>query len=113
MAGIRITDRPAPASAVRFAPGFGQRFILTVDTEEEFDWNKPIEREAHTVHTVARLARFQEFCEGQGIVPVYLVDYPIATSPAAVDILRPAIAAGKAEVGVQLHPWVSHRTKRK
>ena len=107
MAASRITDLPGPAELVRFAPASGQRFILTVDTEEEFDWQKPIEREAHTVHTVTRLARFQEFCEGQGVTPVYLIDYPIATSPAATEILRPAVAAGKAEVGVQLHPWVS------
>lgn len=107
MAGIRITDRPAPGSAVRFAPDFGQRFILTVDTEEEFDWNKPIERSGHTVHTIARLARFQEFCENAGICPIYLIDYPIATSPAAAEILREPLAQGRAEVGVQLHPWVS------
>lgn len=107
MVGVRITDPPAPASAVRFVSGFGRRFILTVDTEEEFDWSKPIERSGHTVHTIARLARFQEFCEGAGISPIYLVDYPIATSPAAADILRTPLANGKAEIGVQLHPWVS------
>ncbi|WP_296679874.1 polysaccharide deacetylase family protein [Novosphingobium sp.] len=104
---MRITDPPAPGSAVQFAPDFGQRFILTVDTEEEFDWDKPIDRSGHTVHTIARLARFQEFCEGAGICPIYLVDYPIASSPAAAEILRPALAAGRAEIGVQLHPWVS------
>ena len=107
LAATRITDLPDPPDFVRFRAGFGQRFLLTVDTEEEFDWTKPLAREEHTVLTVARLAKFQEFCEGQGVVPVYLVDYPIATSPAAADILRPAIAAGKAEIGVQLHPWVS------
>lgn len=107
MSGICITDQPASGSAVTFKPDFGQRFVLTVDTEEEFDWSKPIERSGHTVHTIARLARFQEFCEGQGICPIYLVDFPIATSPAAAEILRPAVAAGRAEVGVQLHPWVS------
>ena len=107
MAATGIIDLPAPADIVRFQPGFGVRFILTVDTEEEFDWTQPIARAGHTVHSVARLAKFQEFCEGQGVCPVYLVDYPIATSPAAGDILREAIAAGKAEVGVQLHPWVS------
>ncbi len=106
-AGIRITDPPAPGSAVRFQPGFGQRFVLTVDTEEEFDWTKPIERSGHTVHTIARLAKFQEFCEGAGICPIYLIDFPIATSPSAAEILRPALAAGHAEIGVQLHPWVS------
>ena len=104
---MRITDLPSSPEYVRFKPQFGQRFLLTVDTEEEFDWTKPLAREEHTVLTVARLAKFQEFCEGQGVIPVYLVDYPIATSAAAFEILRPAIAAGKAEVGVQLHPWVS------
>ena len=107
LAAIRITDLPAAPDYVHFEPQFGQRFLLTVDTEEEFDWTKPLAREEHTVLTVARLAKFQEFCEGQCVIPVYLVDYPIATSPAAIEILRPAIAAGRAEVGVQLHPWVS------
>ena len=107
MPQVRITDLPAPQQRVQFPPGFGQRFILTVDTEEEFDWGQPIRREGHTLHSIARLARFQEVCEGVGVVPIYLVDYPIATSPAACEMLKPAIAAGKAEVGVQLHPWVS------
>ncbi len=107
MAATRITDLPTAPDLVRFKPQFGQRFLLTVDTEEEFDWTKPLAREEHTVLTVARLGKFQEFCEGQGVVPVYLIDYPIATSSAAAEILRPSIAAGQAEVGVQLHPWVS------
>lgn len=92
---------------MRFGADFGQRFIVTVDTEEEFDWSQPIRREGHTLDSISRLARFQEFCEGQGVVPIYLVDYPIATSSAACEILRPAVAAGRAEVGVQLHPWVN------
>ena len=53
------------------------------------------------------IARFQEFCEELGVVPVYLVDWPIATSPAAVDIIGSAVNAGRAEVGIQLHPWVN------
>lgn len=107
MAANRITDLPGGEALARFKPAFGQRFVLTVDTEEEFDWTRPIDRSAHTVHTVTRLAKFQEFCEGQGVVPIYLVDYPIATSPAAAEILRGPLAEGKAEIGVQLHPWVS------
>lgn len=107
MSALRISDLPGNPELVHFSPDFSQRFILTVDTEEEFDWTKPLNREQHSVHTVPRLAKFQEFCESQGVVPIYLVDYPIVSSPAAVEILRAAVAAGKAEVGVQLHPWVS------
>lgn len=107
MAQRRIYDHPDEADFVRFKPEFGRRFVVTVDTEEEFDWTRPIDREQHTVDSVTRLARFQEFCEAQGVCPIYLVDYPIIESSAAVGILRDAVAAGKAEVGVQLHPWVN------
>lgn len=107
MTSLRISVLPSQIETVRFRSRFAQRYLLTVDTEEEFDWSKPLNRDQHTVHTVSRLARFQEFCSSQGVVPVYLVDYPIVSSSAAVAILRDAVAAGEAEVGVQLHPWVS------
>lgn len=102
-----ITDMPGEADFVRFRADFGQRFIVTVDTEEEFDWRKPLRASGHTLHSVSRLARFQQFCEGHGVSPIYLVDYPVATSELAAEILRDAIGAGRAEIGVQLHPWVN------
>ena len=107
MADNRITDLPQNRDLVRFKPDFGQRFVLTVDTEEEFDWGKPLNRADHSIHTIPRLAKFQQFCESFGVIPIYLVDYPIATSPMAAEILSAPIAAGRAEIGVQLHPWVS------
>lgn len=107
MGEARITDRPEAGSFVRFQGGGERRFLLTVDTEEEFDWSQPLKRSGHSLETIPRLRKFQQFCERQGVVPVYLIDYPIATSALAADILREPIAQGKAEVGVQLHPWVS------
>ena len=102
-----LTDPPPRSAFARFEPGFGQRFIVTVDTEEEFDWTKPLAREGHGLAHVARLAEFQALCEDEGVVPAYLVDWPIAQSAAAAEILRGPVAVGKAEVGVQLHPWVN------
>jgi len=103
----RITDMPAASAMARFRPGTGQRFLLTIDTEEEFDWTKPFGLTEHRVDTIPRLRKFQQFCEGYGIVPVYLVDYPIASSPVAAEVLNEALADGRAEVGIQLHPWVN------
>ncbi|HEY7806950.1 MAG TPA: polysaccharide deacetylase family protein [Croceibacterium sp.] len=102
-----IPEPPPAERMARFAPDFGCRYLVTVDTEEEFDWSQPLVREGHGLDHLPRLAKFQEFCEGIGCVPVYLVDWPVATSSLAADILRPAIAAGRAEIGVQLHPWVN------
>ena len=102
-----LLDPPPPSAIARFDAGFGQRFLLTVDTEEEFDWDRPLKREGHSVGHIPRLRKFQQFCEGQGVVPIYLVDWPIATSPEAAEILSGPLAAGRAEIGVQLHPWVN------
>jgi len=98
---------PPPASAAASFPDGRSRFLLTVDTEEEFDWDQPLGRETFGLKHVSRLARFQEFCESEGVVPVYLVDWPIANSPVAAEILRAPLADGRAEIGVQLHPWVN------
>jgi hypothetical protein len=104
---VRISDVPGPGDLVRFKPGFGQRFIVTVDTEEEFDWSSPFDRAEHSLDTIPRLAKFQQFCEGFGVVPVYLVDYPVVTDPRSAEALGEAVRAGRAEIGVQLHPWVN------
>jgi hypothetical protein len=102
-----IPHPPLAGSEARFDPGFGQRFLVTVDTEEEFDWSGPPRREGHGLDHIPRLAKFQSFCEALGVVPLYLVDWPVATSSLAADILRPALAGGRAEIGLQLHPWVN------
>lgn len=102
-----IREVPAPGDRVHFAAGFAPRFVVTVDTEEEFDWTKPLARTGHGLAHVPALGRFQEFCENQRVVPVYLIDYPVACDPRTVDLLGPAIAAGRADFGMQLHPWVS------
>lgn len=102
-----MLDVPAAGSAATFAPGFGQRVLLTVDTEEEFDWNGPFRRDGYGLDHVAAIPRFQSFCEGLGAHPVYLVDWPIVNDPAAVAIIGDAVRRGTAEVGVQLHPWVN------
>ena len=98
---------PSDGERVSFRPEFGQRALLTVDTEEEFDWNAPFRREGHNVTHIPALARFQSFCEGLNVSPVYLVDWPIAQNSQAVEVIGDAVARGTAEIGIQLHPWVN------
>lgn len=102
-----LLNPPGKGQGVEFAKGFGQRALLTVDVEEEFDWNDEFKREGFSLDSVRYIGKFQEFCEGLGICPVYLIDWPVANSPLAQDIIGSAAGAGRAEVGVQLHPWVN------
>ena len=99
---------PATAGGLAtFAEDFGQRVLLTVDTEEEFDWNAPFQREGYGTEHVPELARFQKTCEEIGAHPLYLVDYPITQDPRATRIIGDALKRGKADLGAQLHAWVT------
>jgi hypothetical protein len=107
VSGPNLLEPPGTTDFAKFSGDFGQRFIITVDTEEEFDWSAPLDRRRHSVATVPALRKFQQFCEGFGVVPTYLVDFPVATSSLTTEALSKAVSAGRAEIGVQLHPWVN------
>ncbi len=102
-----MLDVPPAGRRASFAPDFGQRVLLTVDTEEEFDWRGPFRREGFGLSHVAAIPRFQAFCESLGAHPVYLADWPIVNDPEAAAIIGEAVRRGRAEIGMQLHPWVN------
>lgn len=81
--------------------------LIVVDTEEEFDWTRPFSRESVATKAIPAQAGADEIYDRLGIVPTYVVDYPVATDPDAVRFLRGLRDAGKAEIGAHLHPWVT------
>ena len=83
------------------------RLIVVVDTEEEFDWERPFSRSATATRSIPAQARAHEIYDRLGVVPTYVVDYPVATDPAAAAFLRGLKASGRAEIGAHLHPWVT------
>lgn len=99
--------RPADGRPVVWRAGFGTRFTLLVDTEEEFDWRAPFRHDGWGVATTAALPDAHARLAGMGARSGYLVDYPVATDPAAIDALRAVVAQGDATIGAQLHPWVN------
>jgi hypothetical protein len=80
---------------------------VVVHTEEEFDWDKPHDRNATGVEHMRHIGRAQEIFDEFGIVPNYVVDYPIASQDTAIEPLRSFADAGRALIGAHLHPWVS------
>ena len=80
---------------------------VVVHTEEEFDWAKPYDRHATGVTHMRRIDRAQEIFDSHGIVPNYVIDYPIASQDAAIGPLKSFADSGRAVIGAHLHPWVS------
>lgn len=102
-----MIEPPEQSCAAQFEPGFGQRVLLTVDTEEEFDWEAPFSREGHSLEHVSALPGFIALCEEIGAHPVFLIDWPIVENDAAMECLADAARRGVADIGIQLHPWVN------
>ena len=84
-----------------------KRIAVVVDTEEEYDWNAPFNRDSIGVGHMRQIGRVQAICERWGIRPVYVIDYPIASQAPGIEALRPLLQSGTALVGAHLHPWVS------
>lgn len=97
---------PGSGELIDWPDTFGRRFVVFVDTEEEFDWNQPLARANRSVETVAALpAAMARFAAWR--VPVALmVDHPVATDLRAIETIGPLLTGGNV-VGAQLHPWVN------
>ena len=81
--------------------------LVIADAEEAFDWARPFDRNATDVTAMRSLARAHRVFERYGVVPTYMVDYPVAAQEAGRAPLRELLASGLCDVGTQLHPWVS------
>lgn len=80
---------------------------VVIHTEEEFDWSREHDRNATAVTHMRHIDRAQALFDAFGIVPNYVVDYPVASQPQGYRPLLDYVRAGKAVVGAHLHPWVS------
>lgn len=98
---------PAESELVALDAEERPRFWVTIDTEEDFDWAAPFARTGFRLDSVPALAECQGYFERAGVVPIYLVDWPIVQDDRAVDILGKAQRGGRCDVGAQLHPWVT------
>jgi hypothetical protein len=80
-------------------------FILSIDTEEEWDWSGPFPQQFAQVKNVDKLPDFHRHCANLGIKPTYFVDYAVVNSPSASQKLLEFSLSPDCEIGAHLHPW--------
>lgn len=83
------------------------QLIVVIDTEEEFDWDKPADRNSTSVKAMQYINRVQDIFDEYGIKPCYVIDYPIATKEESYKTLADIYNDGRCEIGSHLHPWVT------
>lgn len=95
--------QPQPAAL----PAGRPLLLVVVDTEEEFDWARPFDRSSTSTHSIPAQDRAHAIYDRYGVVPTYVMDYPVASTPAAAGYLRRLVDAGRADFGTHCHPWVT------
>lgn len=101
-------DSPPPAtSQAVLAPDFGRRFAIFADAEEEFDWGQPLRRDAVSTRAIASLPSATRRLNDRGVVPAYLVDFPVVDQERSAATVRAMVEDGACTFGTQLHPWVN------
>jgi hypothetical protein len=81
--------------------------VTTIDAEEDFDWDGPFIRTSSRVTSMRSQHRAHRVFERYGVIPTYLVDYPVASQDEGRGPLKELLQSGSCEIGAQLHPWVT------
>ena len=83
-------------------------FVLSIDTEEEWDWTGPFPQQVAYVQNIDKLPAFNSVCENLGIRPTYFVDYAVADNKSAVEKMLTFTTKGNCEIEPHLHPCCNH-----
>jgi len=97
-----VTYRPAVLEQ-----GNPPTLFVVVDTEAEFDWTKPFARQLNSVSAIRNVELGQAVFDRYGLRPLYVVDYPIATTPESIAAIDRMAQSGRCEIGAHLHPWTT------
>jgi len=81
--------------------------LVVIDTEEEFDWSKPHSKGETDVSAMKDIHLVQRIFDDNGIVPCYVIDYPVASNPEGYSLLKEFFHDGRCSIGAHLHPWVN------
>ncbi len=105
--GTPLAPVPGPDRILALDPGRPPVLMTLVVAEEEFDWEEDFDRDATQVTAIRNVVHGQEVFEAAGIVPTYVVDYPVANDPESARVLREIFDSGRGLLGAHLHPWVT------
>lgn len=84
------------------------RFVLSVDTEEEWDWDGPFPNKVISVDNVGHLPEFHDRINEQGLRGSYFLDYAVLENDESRQILENLYNRYQdVEFGAHLHPWVT------
>lgn len=99
-------NKAIASKPVKLAASEKPKLIVTVDTEEAFDWND-FDKIDYSVCDPDDIARFQDLCASLGIAPLYFLTYPLLKDDKTGAYFRALFDKDQADGGLHLHQWVT------
>jgi hypothetical protein len=81
------------------------RYCVTIDTEEEWDWNAGWPTTSAQARNIERLPEFQDVCSKYNAATTYFVNHAVVESPTSAKIVTDLSKRDSVEVGMHIHPW--------
>src|SRR5262245_4836796 len=80
-------------------------FTMTIDTEEEWDWNAGWPVADLRLKNIRHLPRLQDLYSRQGVATTYFTDQAVFDDPESRAILLDLARREHVEIGMHIHPW--------
>jgi len=111
---MRKTDTPYPSEfwgkewrdAQKKPDKAGPRFIVTVDVEECFDWNKPTVSPSYVPPFIS-FENFHNRMVEAGVKPLYLLTYKMMSDDIYAQNLKKWLENGSCDLGLHMHSWAT------
>lgn len=108
-----IKNGPIPAAQANWhagkpfhLPGKEPKLLVTVDTEEIFNWDSST-FDDWRLAPPADINLFQKLCERHGVKPLYFLTLPLIEDEIVGDYYKALSKEGRASLGLHLHQWVT------
>jgi hypothetical protein len=80
-------------------------YVITVDTEEEWDWASGYPTGPTRTTNIRVLPAFQEVCDRFGAAVTYFVNHAVLADPASRAVVLELARRPRVEIGMHIHPW--------
>lgn len=80
-------------------------FVVTVDTEEEWDWSSGYPTGPTQTRNIPFLPDFHTVCERHGAAVTYFVNHAVLVDPADREVILQLSRRRRVEIGMHIHPW--------
>jgi hypothetical protein len=86
-------------------PATGTLYTVTVDTEEEWDWDGDYPIQDLGLQNIQHLPELQAVCDRRGAKVTYFVNHAVLAAPESRQVVLELARHPRVEIGMHIHPW--------